>query len=398
MVRRVTEHPPTPKLLDTAIIDRHRWTIFPNRIREWRRRSGFPKLLALSQHIPAIPYIRLSKIERGEVVARAEELVAIARALGVKPGQLLVDIDDPGFDIARWASEFQDPAAFDVAEDSFAVLLAAALRARRDADAGLSIAAIETVYGIPPVILSRLENAYKTLDRWNDATLIALCRIFGVHDIKALRAAVTDAHESGTLAPYLAQIANPELRIAKTRAKVAALRTELDAVAGKPSAVTEHQTAKGPPPRRTPEAAPHSTAAQQPSAVMAAIQASDTATVRLLPVFGTPLNDGLIARTATGATVEAPRIAGANAFGLRVCRPSLGPALPGRATVIVDPDRFPSAGGIAVIREEGGLRLLSITFDRDGRMMGHSLNPDREMVMDSLDPVNVATVIGAVFE
>lgn len=383
-----------PRSPDTAIIDRHRWTIFPNKIREWRRRSGFPKLLALSQRISGIPYIRLSKIERGEVFARADELAAIARALGVKPQQLLIDIDDPGFDIARWASDFQDPAAFDVTEDTFAVLLAAALRARRDADARLSIAAIETEYGIPPVILSRLENAYKTLDRWNDATLAALCRIFGVRDVKSLRGEIADAHANGTLTPYLAQVANPALRIAKTRAKVSALRAEL----ASPGATASSQTTKASPPLRVPGASRHASETPTSPAVMAAIQASDMAMIRLVPVFGTPLHDGLIARSATGGTVEAPRIAGPNAFGLRVCRPSLGAALPGRATVIVDPDRFPSAGGIAVVREEGGLRLLSVTFDRDGRMMGHSLNPDREMAIDSLDPSDVATVIGAVFE
>lgn len=375
--------------VEKLAIDRYRGTVFPNNIREWRKRRGHAKLLALSQQIPSIPYIRLSKIERGEIFAKPQELRIIAETLKVKPEQLLIDIDDPSFDIAQWAGHFHDPATFDTAADEFAVLLAAAIRVRRNDDDGLSIATIEAEYAIPPVILSRLENAAKTIDRWNDATMTALCRLFGVSDAEALCAHVRALHEEGALERQLQLVARPELRIAKTRAKVSALREAL-AHAPKPSP-------------RSPATVPARTAATQDAEaqlapVIAAIEESERAVVRLVPVFGTPLSDGLIARTAIGESVEAPRGAGPNAYGLRVCRPSLGPGLPGRATVIVDPDRFPSAGGVAVVREEGGLRLVSITFSRDGRMIGYSAHPDREIAIDERDPADIATVISAIYE
>ena len=52
-------------------------------MREQRRTAGHAKLLRLATSIPEIPYIRLSKIERGEVVPRADELRRIAAALQI---------------------------------------------------------------------------------------------------------------------------------------------------------------------------------------------------------------------------------------------------------------------------------------------------------------------------
>jgi hypothetical protein len=158
-------------------VDLYRCFVFPNRMREQRRAAGHAKLLRLASAIPEIPYIRLSKIERGEVVPRAEELRRIAAALNIAPDHLLLDIDAPGFDIARWAEPFLDGAPADPAAERFAVLLAAAVRARRTADPALTIAAIEREYGLAPVNLSRIENAQKTFDRWNAATQHALYQL-----------------------------------------------------------------------------------------------------------------------------------------------------------------------------------------------------------------------------
>lgn len=377
-------------------IDRYRSIVFPNGVRELRRQRGFPRLLALSALIPDIPYVRLSKIERGEVVARADELHRIAAALEAEPERLLIDVDAPDFDIAEWAVDLQDWSAHDLEEDRFAVALAATLRHRREGDASLSIAAIERTYGIAPVILSRLENAHKTFDRWNAQTVRAVCALLGVRDVAALRAHVSEVEASGVLEAQIDLIASPEIRIGKTRAKVAALREELagDARPSTPAVPTKRmlQTRWAPPVAAPAEALP----ATDP--VLEAIQASDMATVRLVPVFGTPLLDGLIDRVATGQVVEAPRSAGPRAYGLRVGRPTLGPGLPAHATVVVDPDRFPSSGGIAVVREPAGLRLLIVTVDRQGRMIGYSTHPDREVELDMIDPADVATVIGVLLD
>jgi hypothetical protein len=71
--------------------------------------------------------------------------------------------------------------------------------------------------------------------------------------------------------------------------------------------------------------------------------------------------------------------------------------LPAHNTLVVDPDRFPSSG-LAVVKEEGGCRLLAVSYDRDGAMIGYSENPRREIAIDGLDRANVAAVLSAVFD
>ncbi|WP_235037684.1 MULTISPECIES: helix-turn-helix transcriptional regulator [unclassified Novosphingobium] len=361
-------------------IDCYRTLVFPNRIRKFRKQLNIGSLLELSERLPTITYIRLSKIERGEIFARADELRALGKALGVEPDDLLVDVDDPAFDIAAWAEPLHGAAPADAEGELGAVLLAAALRARRGGDAALTIAVLEQDYGIAPVVLSRIENALKPLDRWNEDVRAALRRLFGAASDAALVAQVEAMHARGDLDPVLPLVANPEIRLAKSRARIAALREEL-AVPASAAPIPE-------------KAAPLAeTAAEEPAETEAG-----TARIRLLPVFGTALPEGLIAQTPTGAVVEAPRGAGPRAYGLRLSRPTLGAGLPGRATLVVDPDRYPATGGLAVIREEGGLRVLSVAADRHGRMQGYSMSPDLEVAIDALDPSTVAAVLSAVFE
>jgi transcriptional regulator with XRE-family HTH domain len=389
-----------PAPADLYAIDQHRAFVFPNKIRKFRKDKGFSALLKLSEQLSSTTYIRLSKIERGEVFAKADELVAIAAALDVTPASLLIDIDDPAFSIADWAAEYQKADNFDCEADRFAVLLAAALRLLRTTSDDLTIAAIEVQYGLAPVILSRIENAFKPFERWSDEIQHALFRLFGVTNEGALRAWIEAAHARGDLAETLPLVANPELRIAKTRAKVGALHAEL-AGSGDDTPHTSARVAKiTPQPPLAPLQDRSASATVTPGAapVTEAIHAADQITLRLVPVFGSPLSAGLIAKTATGSQVEAPRSAGPRAYGLRVCRPTLGAGLPGRATVIVDPDRFPSAGGLAVVREDAGLRLVSITFDRQGRMLGYSEHPACELLIDEMNPADIASVVGAVFE
>lgn len=378
--------------METAVaeIDCYRTLVFPNRIRKFRKQLNIGSLLELSERIPAITYIRLSKIERGEIFARADELRALARALGAEPTDLLVDVDDPAFDIAAWAEPLHggtpgEPG--DSAAELGAVLLAAAVRTRRGGDPALTIAVLEQDYGIAPVVLSRIENALKPLDRWNEDVRGALRRLFGAADDAGLLAQIETMHARGDLATVLPLVANPEIRLAKSRTRIAALRAELAAPAPASTAAAPTPAAAKAPPELVPELAPE-LAHDEPG----------TARIRLLPVFGTPLPEGLIARTATGALVEAPRDAGPRAYGLRLGRPTLGPGLPGRATLVVDPDRYPSAGGLAVIREAEALRVVSVAADRHGVMMGYSDTPDFAVALDTLAPSTVAAVLSAVFE
>lgn len=376
-------------MMDAAMpeIDFHRALVFPNNVRKFRKQLNIGSLLELSEQLPGITYIRLSKIERGEIFARADELRALARVLGVEPDALLVDVDDPAFDIAAWAEPLHGAAPVDMEAERGAVLLAAALRVRRAADPELTIAALEQNWGIAPVILSRLENALKPLDRWNEDVRAALRRLFDQPSDAALVARVEAMHADGQLSSVLPFVANPEARLAKSRTRIAALRSEL---AGPAEPNRAPSTGWEPVAENLPDAAWQPGDKAQPSA--------EQAGRRRLPVFGTPLLGGRISPAPTGSWVEAPAGAGPRAYGLRLGRPTLGAGLPGRSTLVVDPDRFASAGGLAVIRENAGLRVVSVTADRHGRMLGYSENPDLEIVIDTLDPADVAAVLSAVFE
>lgn len=359
-------------------VDPFRAFVFPNRVREQRQRAGYPKLMALAAALPEIPYIRLSKIERGEVVARADEVIRIAALLSVAPAALLLDVDAPGFSIARWAEPFLDDAAADQEEERFAVMLAAALRARRQRDRALTLAVLDKQFGLPPVVLSRLENAQKPLGRWNAATTEGLCRLLGARNEAELRRTVLAQYRAGDLDALLPDIANPDVRHARTRERVAALAAEL----ANPAPMADVQPA--PPPPTLPQL-PRSAAPSEGQAR------------RMLPVVGSPLAGGLIAATPTTAEIEAPAAAGARAFGLRVCRATLGGGLPSHSTVVVDPDRYPAPGGLAVVREGDDYRLLTVTQDRNGVTKGYSVAPDLEIIIDEIDPANLAAVIAASF-
>lgn len=368
----------SPERQAEIVVDRYRAFVFPNRIREQRRQHGFPKLMALSERLAEIPYIRLSKIERGEVVARASELRRIARVLDIEPTDLLIDVTASEFDTAIWAEPFKDSRPSPYEEERFAVMLAAALRVLRSGDPGLTIAALDKDYGLPPVILSRLENAYKTFDRWNADTVGAVCTLFGAANEATLRAQVNDRYHRGELDAYVGQITNPSDRIARSREAIETLRRELTATGR-----ADLQSLQG-------------DAAVTPVPVpRAAVTGGSSG--RHLTVLGTPLPGGLIAAVPTGVQVPAPFQAGPNAFSLRVCRATLGVGLPANAIVIVDPDRAPTAGSLAAIRSPDGYRLVSVTFDRAGATKGYSVTPELEVDIDALDPADVHAVIAAVF-
>lgn len=386
---------------DSVTIDPYRSLVFPNEVRRARKAHGLPRLLSMAARLPDIPYVRLSKIERGEVFAKPEELIAIAAVLDVPPQTLLIDVDAPDFDIARWATDLGDWEPTDPEQDRFALMLGAAVRARRAQDDSLTIAAIEQTYRIAPVILSRIENAYKPFERWNGQTVAALCQLFGVRDAAALRKQVIDMARADMLTAYMSVIAEPEARIVKSRKRIAEVREALTGSAGGKNLLRRSKTARTALPRLRIDPAPaanadHGSGSMAAGGTAPAPLAPDQAIVRLLPVYGTPLADGLIARTPVEGMVEAPRSAGPDAYGLRICRPTLGLGLPASATVIVDPARFPSGGGIAVVEEEGGLRLLAITFDRHGRMMGYSESPNHEVAIDTIAPGRIAMVIAAI--
>ena len=349
------------------VVDPWRAVIFPNRIREHRLAHGRLKLLSFANGLPDIPYIRLSKIERGEVTARADELVQIAAAIGVAPAELLIDVDAPEFAIAEWFAPFAEGAvADDPAEARMALLVAGAMRRLREANPRLTAPVLEAEFAIPPVTLSRIENAQKGLARWNANTVGALCRLFDVPDEAALRDSVEEQQRAGALGHYVGSIAGPVARLERTRQRIAALRVELKDVGNRGVAASPGTT-------------------------------TTTAGGRTVPVHGASLGEGLLSLTKTGARIEAPSIAGPRAFGVRVCRATLGGGLPGQSTVIVDPDRYPQAGGLALVRDGAGYRIVAIALDRTGAMMGYADFPPFEIAIDTLAPAEIAAVIAAIY-
>lgn len=348
-------------------VDPYRNIVFPNRIREQRLKAGFFKLFGLASQIPNLPYIRLSKLERGEVFARPEELQRVGAALGIDPRDLLLDVEDRSFDISSWAEPFGEGAIADSIEElQMASLLAAAVRAKRMADERLTAATMATDYGIPPVILSRLENALKGLGRWNSETTKSLCRLFGVNDLTELKVLLNAQHKSGFLGPFLAELPTAASRQARTRQRVSVLREALDR---RPTSEDQPGQSGGDP---------------------------DPAQ-RKLSVFGSPLADGLIAMTPAGVEIDAPSYAGARAFALRIGRATLGGGLPGQATVIVDPDRFPQPGGLALVKEPDGYRIFAVAIGKDGRMTGYSTCPAKEALLDDFATGSVAAIVAAIF-
>lgn len=354
-------------------VDPYRGFIFPNHIREVRRRAGMQKLIALSHRLPAITYIRLSKIERGEVVARAGELVEIAATLNVAPQALLVDVDAPGFAIEDWAAPFIDLPMLDMERERFAVLLAATVRHLRNADRALTIQAIADRHGIAPVNLSRIENAQRSFEEWNAPTRAAIAALIGVGSEAALRARVDQLFRAGELDPWLSSVADPDERLRRTRDRIASLRAEL---AGE----TPGDAAP----------APHSPAPSGPQPAVA----TGGVTVAVRGIAGP---DGLVIDQDTGERIAAPPGCGAQVIALRLCRPTLGPGLPGQAILFIDPDRYPVAGGLAAVREGDGFRILAVATDMDGVLVGHSQVPQHSRPLSPLTQQQVHAVVAARF-
>jgi len=366
---------------------------FPNAIREQRKRAGFNSLLALSQQLPAIPYIRLSKIERGEVFAKAQEIIALAGQLDLKdPSRLLVDVEDANFSLPLWAGLRGESVALNREAEELAMLLAAAFRARRGSAPDLTLAKLNADYGLPAVIISRIENAAKPFDRWNAETLSGVCRVLGIEDSRALASHLRIQYESGALTEWLKRIPGAPEREARTRERVAALRTELQRIGKNSAGGTNRADALYPvQARHDPPPAPGSAQNGMASGPAAQASAATVTNIRL-PVLGIPLGDGVIEPYPNPQYIMAPAGSGPNAYALRMCRASLGAAIPANAILIVDPDRSPLQGGIAVLRVENGLRVLTVTTNRDGQLYGHSSNPEKELLLDAIAPSELAMV------
>lgn len=356
-------------------IDPYRTIIFPNAVRERRVEAGVASQLALSALVPHLPYIRLSKIERGEVFARIEEILCIAQALRLNdPAELLIDVEAPGFSIKAWAGGRAESRHASREAEEQAMLLAAALRRLRAGQPALTLARLLEEYRLPAVIISRIENAVKPFNRWNAETIGALCALFAVPDRAGLIAQLSGEFASGALAEWLALIPGAQERAARTRDRIAALRTEL--------ALIKNSAGQGGARSHLPPLVRHEGAG---------------ASGRLLQVLGIPLGDGLIEPFPNPQHVAPPPGTGEDAYALRMCRASLGAAIPAGAVLIVDRARMPAAGGLAVLKEGEGLRVLALSSDKEGRLIGHSSNPEKAIVLDAVAPADLVMVAAVLF-
>lgn len=346
-------------------VDPFRAIRFPNAIRERRRMAGFPSLLSLAHALPAIPYIRLSKIERGEVVAKADELRTLAATLQLDdPEKLLVDVEAPDFSIALWAGLGGERPSFDREDEERAMLLAAAFRARRASDPTLTLARLQTDHGLAAVIVSRIENAARGYARWNATTLDSVAALLGLPGRRSLPEHLETERARGALDEWLRRIPGAAEREAMMRTRIADLRRALRAA-----------------PARGPNPAPAA-----PAPIRTAVLPAR------LTVMGVPIGNGLIDPYPNPQQIAPPPDSGPNSYALRMGRATLGAAIPASAVLIVDPDRTPLQGGLAVLKEEKGLRVLIVTTDRDGRLIGYSRNPEREIPLDAAAPATLATV------
>lgn len=333
-------HPAAASAPAPIATDPFRTILFPNAIRERRIAAGFPSLLRFATLVPRIPYIRLSKIERGEVFARAWELWEIATALNMNDAaDLLVDVESHTFSMRNWARAHGGTPPLNPEMDELAMLLAAAMRERRAGDPALTLALLHADYGLPAVIVSRIENAAKPFDRWTGATAASLSALFGVADMRALAALVKQRHEMGSLADWLDHIPGVKAREEKTRQRIRALRVELNA-----APATDIDRDVFPPDARSAE---------------------------------TP-----VARLDSKA--------------VRVKRDLSALAIPTGATLLVDPARPLKPGDIVILQEAGAMHVLTVTADPQGRLYG-SIHGDggefrKEMALDTMQAYQLAAV------
>ena len=341
--------------------DPFRRIVFPNRMRARRIAAGFARLILLSNELASIPYIRLSKIERGEVVPRPAELRLIAGPLRCDPLDLLFDADQTDALFDSWAEEIHGPPRSPTAEDRDSLLLAAAIRARRASDARLTIADIQERFGIAPVVLSRLENTQKPLTAWNETTRHAIRRLLDADSDEAMLERIRSDHARGALDSHIDAIDGREGRLERIRERIAELRERLATEAPVPP-----------------------TNSVEPGR-------------RLLPISGGPAADGRIAERPTGMSVVAPEGVGSRAFAIRLGRPSLGIGLPAHSILFADPEVHPVAGGLAVVRENEGFRVLAVTADQHGQLSGHSIEPAYALSLKDIPAESISAVVAARF-
>lgn len=337
-----------------------RSAVFPNAVRDVRRRRGFSTLREFDGKVD-VTYTRLAKIERGEIFPTGSEMRSIARGLGVPVGSLLLDQNDPEFDRESWARDHIEAKLAHRGGGLEAMKLGAAMRVRRQA-LGRSTTDMKS-FGLPAATVSRIENADRPIQRWDAGTQKGIAKVLGARGAAAAMEKVAAMFEAGELDAMLHTLFSPEAMEERNRKRLKTLLTELP---GKK--------------------------------VARMLQDLDSVGAEIDVMACVPAADGGFSITGSERRVAVPANAGRASFAIEVAEAVLGPGLPVDTVVVADPDQAPVAGDVAVIlaSDRSEVRLLSVSDDGDG-LIGFSMAMDQTVRMDALPEGSiVARMVAAV--
>ena len=154
---------PQVHIVENGIV---RSTVFPNKLRDLRRKAGYETLVDFIREtgLEEINYIRLAKIERGQIFPRPDEVVALAKLLNVEPMSLFIDTVEKDFDRESWARDHTEASLTYRGGTREDMKIGAALRIRRR-ELGLSTTDLKKKFGMPAATASRIENAERPFHR-----------------------------------------------------------------------------------------------------------------------------------------------------------------------------------------------------------------------------------------
>ncbi|MAF27623.1 MAG: hypothetical protein CL820_12395 [Croceicoccus sp.] len=195
---------PQVHIVESGIV---RSTVFPNKLRDLRREAGYEMLTDFIREtgLEEISYIRLAKIERGQIFARPDEIIEIAKLLNVDPMSLFIDTAEKDFDRETWARDHTEASLTFRGGTREDMRIGAALRIRRR-ELGLSTTDLKKKYGMPAATASRIENAERPFHRWPDKTRKAIARMMGGASMRDIARSVTAYEQEGRLDAMMAEL------------------------------------------------------------------------------------------------------------------------------------------------------------------------------------------------
>ena len=184
-----------------------RTTVFPNKLRDLRRKAGYEMLTDFIREtgLKDINYTRLAKIERGQIFARPDEVIEIAKLLNVEPMSLFIDTVEKDFDRESWARDHTEASLTFRGGTREDMRIGAAMRIRRR-ELGLSTTDLKKKYGMPAATASRIENAERPFHRWPDKIRKATAKMMGGASMRDIARTVTAYEQEGRLDAMMAEL------------------------------------------------------------------------------------------------------------------------------------------------------------------------------------------------